>query len=185
MMKFARATALPRRCAFLQVEQRVVIPGEGRAATMPTVGRRGVVHALASRMVKGGIGFCAGVLLGACVTEPAPQHMDFLALAGADKARILDNDAHGERPEAREVFDPTVVAALYNVVSSRPDGWHRPWAASPRTRWRVIFSRGGRELGSYGVGANFVEYEGYLRNLAGVDLAQVDDLVHNAGRPTR
>lgn len=123
-----------------------------------------------------GMAVAGALVLAACVSEPAPQSMDFGAFAQGDRARIVDTDRNS-RGSAREVSDPAQVAALYRAVADRPDGWHRPWPGSPRVRWQVTFSRAGRELGGYGVGANFIAYDGYVRNLAGSDLRSVLALV--------
>ena len=122
----------------------------------------------------------AAAVLAACVTEPAPQRMNFGELALADRVRIADREA-GPQGEVREVNDAAAVAAFYQVVAARPDGWHRPWTESPKPRYTVTFSRTGRELGSYGVGSNYIIADGYVRNLAGADLRAVLGLVRPGG----
>lgn len=123
-----------------------------------------------------GMAVAGALVLAACVIEPAPQSMDFSAFTQSDRARIVDTDRNS-RVDAREVTDPAQVAALYRAVADRPDGWHRPWPGSPQVRWQVTFSRAGREVGGYGVGANFIAYDGFVRNLAGSDLRSVLALV--------
>ena len=127
--------------------------------------------------LRAALSFALVLALAGCITDPAPQRMDFSALASADHVRIVGLDAAGQRVGAREVSDKAEVAALYRVVDSRQDGWFRPWPKMPSGRWTVTFSRDGRELGAYRVGKNFLSSDGYVRNLATADQRDVLDLV--------
>jgi hypothetical protein len=118
-------------------------------------------------------------VLAGCVTEPAPQRMKFGELALADRVRVADREAPPQS-SVREVSDAASVAAYYQIVASRPDGWHRPWSESPKPRYTVSFSRAGKEIGSYGVGSNYIIADGYVRNLAGADLRAVLSLMRPA-----
>lgn len=127
-------------------------------------------------------GAVALTVLAGCVTEPAPQRMKFGELAGADHVRVLDREA-APHSSVREVSDTASVAAYFEVVASRPDGWHRPWTESPKPRFTVSFSRAGREIGSYGVGSNYIIADGYVHNLAGADLRAVLALLRADNTP--
>ncbi len=149
----------------------------GRRVRLPN---GGTVAAESARLTRWMATAAAVAALAACVTEPAPQRMNFGELALADRVRIADREA-GSRADIRDVNDPSTVAAFYQVVATRPDGWHRPWTESPNPRYTVTFSRSGKDLGSYGVGSSYLVADGYVRNLAGADLRAVLSLVQAAG----
>jgi hypothetical protein len=132
-----------------------------------------------ARWMSGAVAFT--VLVG-CVTEPAPQRMKFGELALADHVRVSEREA-ASHSSVREVSDAASIAAYYEVVASRPDGWHRPWTESPKPRYTVSFSRAGKEIGSYGVGSNYIIADGYVRNLAGADLRAVLSLLRADATP--
>ena len=88
-----------------------------------------------------------------------------LSIRRSDSVHITENSHGGKDGDTRVISNREQIDALYRVVLSQSGVWRRPTFDAPFLRWMVEFIRDGRILGSYGVGANFLEVNGYLHHL--------------------
>jgi hypothetical protein len=118
----------------------------------------------------------AALGLSGCSSGPAPLSVDTRALAGADTAHITGNDTARTEKDTRDIVDRVQVDALYRIVSAPSNQWHRPIDA-PLLHWQVRLMRDGKAIGSFGVGANFVELNEYVRPFAPGEQRELEQLL--------
>jgi hypothetical protein len=99
--------------------------------------------------------------------------------------RVTGNSHAGTDGDTRDISKREQIDAFYHIVSSQSGEWRRPTFDAPSLRWIVEFTRNGRTLGSYGVGSNFLEMNGYLHPLQPEQLRLVTELLEDPSTPPR
>jgi len=114
-----------------------------------------------------------------------PSIVDVSGFAGADLVRIIGNSTAGTERDTRDVASQQQIETLYRFVASQTNGWRRVQFDAPLLRWKVEFIRDGKTLGSYGVGANFIESYDYVLTLRPDQQKLVEQLLATDPASTR
>lgn len=131
-------------------------------------------------------GFALLLCVMACAAEDAHTGaIDTSGCAMADHVRIIGNEITRTDKDTREISDSEQIGALCRFVSSQPATWQKIRFDAPVLRWSVEFSRAGKTLGSFGIGANFIEMYPYILTLQPVQQRQIVELLHVAATPLR
>jgi hypothetical protein len=117
--------------------------------------------------------------------EAAKPPVDTSAWTVADQVRIVGNDISRTDKDTRDIVSREQIDALYHLVSAQPGGWHRFWFDAPLLRWTVEFIREGKTVGSYGVGASFIEIYPYTIALKPAQQQKAIELLHTSSSPLR
>jgi hypothetical protein len=117
--------------------------------------------------------------------EAAKLPVDTSAWNVADRVHIVGNGSSRTDKDTRDIVNREQIDALHDFVSAQPGGWQRIRFDAPALRWTVEFIRDGKTLGSYGVGANFIEIYPYALTLKPGQQQKVIELLHTSPIPLR
>jgi hypothetical protein len=106
------------------------------------------------------------LVVGLCTSTgaTAKSPLDRFNCNGADRVHIQGNDT--TRPptvgDTRDISNPAQIGLICRFPSTLAGSWHKAAFDAPLLRWKLTFYRDGKLIGSYDVGANFIEMGLYL-----------------------
>ncbi len=121
----------------------------------------------------------ATVLIGTRASAGAPPDVDVTRFARADRVRIQVNDIAYTGGDTRVVSDPARIHALYVMVASASGKWHRLKFDAPLVHWNIQFEQDGKVLGSYSIGADFLEVYPFVVALTPREQRAAEQLARN------